>query len=228
VGLARGRELWIDARRMTAPLRTDVHPGIRTIELRGPSAREEALGLYRALSVVAFASLLLVGRHWDEGKPSQSALLMQATAYQRRFSELAPAEQRLFRQLQEGLTEVENARPALPDWPPPQALADQGIPPFAADPLVPGMQWTLHRMGPTTVYLGMPAAPGKPAWLMHLQESADPPDTPQDETHHKLSTGLVLHVSLWELEGGRVDAAAEATLERPYLGNWKQILSKEN
>jgi hypothetical protein len=204
---------------MTAP--------IRTIELRGPSAREEGLGLYRALSVVAFGSLLLIGRHWDEGKGDRGALLMQATAYQRRFADVTPAEQRLVRQLQEGLTEVANARPALPDWPQPAALAEQGIPPFAQDPLSPGLQWSLHRLGTTTVYLGAPAAAGAPAWLIHIQESTDPADTPQDETHHRLTTGLVLHVSLWELADGRVDAS-DAALERPYLGNWKQILSKEN
>jgi hypothetical protein len=200
---------------------------IRVLDLRGPTVREEAVAVFRALMVIAFGALFLIGRGWTDGSGAAPAAQADAPAYQVLFRDLTSPEQRMFRGLQEGLTEAENLRPGLPEWPSPEALASQGIPPFAPDPLAPGMTWSFSRRGPNATYLGATAAAGSPAYLILIQEPApdspgDPPNTPLDETHHRLSTGVILHVSIWEQPAGRVEASP-AILDRPYLGGWRQI-----
>ncbi|MBV8199488.1 MAG: hypothetical protein JOZ15_02585 [Acidobacteria bacterium] len=130
--------------------------------------------------------------------------------YQRLFRTLDGEDQRLFREMQEGLLEAENVRSSSRRWPAPAALAAQGVPPFADAPGRGGRRlyrWQLRQRGPIVNYLGLPADARDPALLLLVQE----PD-PQalaagqgagtlaqatDEVHHRLADGTLLHVSTW-------------------------------
>src|SRR5579863_4854269 len=150
--------------------------------------------------------------------------------YQRLFRTLGGEDQRLFRELQEGLIEAENARSAARSWPAPAALAAQGIPPFADVPARGGRRryrWELRQEGLIVNYLGVPADRRDPAFLLLVQEPD--PQVPAaggaspagggmpasgaaagsgtslaaqatDEIHHRLADGPLLHVSTWMRE----------------------------
>lgn len=93
--------------------------------------------------------------------------------YQMLFRTLGGDDQRLFRELQEGLLEAENARSSTRRWPAPAELAAQGIPPFADAAGRGGRhsyQWQLRQEGPIVNYLGMPADRRDPAFLLLVQE----------------------------------------------------------
>jgi hypothetical protein len=146
--------------------------------------------------------------------------------YQRLFRTLGGEDQRLFRELHEGLLEAENVRSSARRWPAPAALAAQGVPPFADAPGRGGRRiyrWQLRQEGPTVNYLGLPADARDPALLLLVQEPdprlpAGGPVSPADagappggvgpaaggvlsqatdEVHHRLADGTLLHVSIW-------------------------------
>lgn len=135
-------------------------------------------------------------------------------------------EQRMFRELQEGLLEAENARARSGAWPSVTALADEGIPPFARDPTAKGARYTWHvvRAGMSVNYIGIPDQPDALAWLLLIQEptpGAPPDQAKDDEEHHRLSDGTVLHVSTWNHpEGGRVEPRF---VRVPQAEGWMQL-----
>jgi hypothetical protein len=93
--------------------------------------------------------------------------------YQRLFRGLGSDDQRLFRELQEGLLEAENVRAATRHWPAPGTLAARGIPPFADAAGRGGRRlyrWQLRQEGPVVNYLGLPADRRDPACLLLMQE----------------------------------------------------------
>jgi len=194
-------------------------PSVRTVEIRGPGARGENQMVLRACALVAVVGLLVIARTGPAGSSAEGL-----APYQLRFSELAPAEQRIAREMREGLTEAEAVRASTRTWPTVEALAGEGIPPFAADPLAPGLHWSLARNGGTLNYLGVTAG-GGPSYLIVIQEPApgagDPPDTPPDEIHRKLSDGTILHVYNCIREGAPPSSSVTAT---PWLEGWKQLV----
>jgi hypothetical protein len=93
--------------------------------------------------------------------------------YQRLFRGLGGEDQRLFRELQEGLLEAENVRSSTRRWPAPGTLADRGVPPFADAAGRGGRRfyrWQLRQEGPIVNYLGVPADRRDPAFLLLVQE----------------------------------------------------------
>jgi hypothetical protein len=93
--------------------------------------------------------------------------------YQRLFRGLGSDDQRLFRELQEGLLEAENVRASTRRWPAPGVLAARGIPPFADGAGRGGRRlyrWQLRQEGPIVNYLGLPADRRDPACLLLVQE----------------------------------------------------------
>lgn len=196
----------------------------RTVEIVGPSRRGEGARVLQAAAAIAVVALLIVGRGGGARSPAEAAGL---APYQLLFAELAPAEQRLVRQLQEGMAEQELVRGSGKPWPTPEALADEGVPPFAADPLGPKLTWVLQREGGSVDYLGLSPDPSGPAYLLlylepELGVPGDPPETPVDETHHRLRNGMMIHASLWVRPTSPPRTSAAIT--RPFLEGWKQIL----
>ena len=93
--------------------------------------------------------------------------------YQRLFRGLGGEDQRLFRELQEGLLEAENVRSSTRRWPAPGTLAGRGVPPFADAAGRGGRRfyrWQLRQEGPIVNYLGVPADRRDPAFLLLVQE----------------------------------------------------------
>jgi hypothetical protein len=148
--------------------------------------------------------------------------------FQALVQDRAPAEQRMFRELQEGLLESEARRSANGTWPDVAALMGDGIPPFAPDPTVKGprLAWDLIQSGPSVNYLGRPAQAGAPGWLVLVQEPDPgvPPDQSfEDEEHHRLATGAMLHVSIWiHAEGSRV---TKRIIRAPQAEGWTELFA---
>jgi hypothetical protein len=191
---------------------------VRTVDVRGPDARGEGARVLQASALVAMGALLLIARAGAPGKASAAL-----APYQLRIAELSPPEQRLARELREGLTEAEAVRDRTGAWPSVEALAADGVPPFAPDPLAPGMRWRLLRDGATVNYLGTGA--GSASYLLAIQEplpgAGDPPDTPSDEVHHRLRDGTILHVFSCIREG---PPPSEQVTAEPWLAGWKQLV----
>jgi hypothetical protein len=160
-------------------------PAVRTVEIAPPSARAETWNVLRVAALIVLAAWIYIA---DTAAPTGSA----ATAgrlggerdggggeardlmpYQRLFRTLGGDDQRLFRELQEGLLEAENARSSTRRWPAPAALAEQGIPPFADAAGRGGRRsyrWQLRQEGPVVNYLGIPADRRDPELLLLVQE----------------------------------------------------------
>jgi hypothetical protein len=137
-----------------------------------------------------------------------------------------PSDQRMFRELQEGLLEAEASRSMTGEWPAVESLAADGIPPFAPDPTAKqaSYRWMLVRGGSYLNYLGLPDRSGAAAWVLVVQEPEPgvPPDQNfEDEEHHRLLDGTMLHVSTWmHTEGNTVP---ERLIRVPQTEGWTQV-----
>lgn len=195
----------------------------RSITVRALSPQAELLVVVRAAMVIAVGVWLYVAVMTGVGgnAPRQRNLL----PFQKLIADRAPAEQRMFRELQEGLLEAEAARSSANAWPTPQALGESGIPPFAADPTQrSSYAWTLVRSGTFVNYQGIPRDATLPAWLVFVQEPEPgvPPDqTYEDEEHHRLANGTMLHVSTWLHSNG--GATAPRLVRMPQAEGWTQL-----
>jgi len=196
-----------------------------------PSASGEGRLVFQAMGAIVFGALLIVGLHGDLG--ADRASRPDLAPFQTLFRDAAPTVQRLFREMQEGLTEAERVRAASGEWPSVASLAVQGIPPFARTN--PAYAWRLFRDGLYVGYVGTPIAgagptPGTvaPDVLALILEPAPgyqetiPPGAPPDETHQRLADGTLLHVTVWYRAGG--PPLDDAALTRPFAAGWTQVL----
>jgi hypothetical protein len=212
------------------------HPGgaaprIRSMEITPPSGRREAANVLRVAAVILIVTwVYLADRAVPRARNAAgvSGAGTDLAPFQKLFPDLDPRGQRMFRALHEGLLEAENIRSATGTWPTTAVLAQGGIPPFAADPIADREKyaWTFRHEGIFVNYLGRPAAPGLPAFLLLIQEPTPgaPPDrTPNDEQHHRLTNGDVLHVSVWtHTDGAKI---ADGILSLPQTSGWTQLLA---
>jgi hypothetical protein len=225
---------------------------VRGVEIRPPSARAETWNVLRVAALIVLATWIYLADTAAPRRGADAGALLAASAgaaggvgavagggaetrdlmpYQRLFRTLGGEDQRLFRELQEGLLETENVRSSTRRWPAPAALASQGIPPFAGGPARGGRRryrWELRQEGLYVNYLGLPADRRDPAFLLLVQEpdpQAPAAASPNDEVHHRLTDGSVLHVSTWMRPpgAGAAGAGGEVIVE-PYLQGWTQLL----
>ncbi len=175
-------------------------PTLRTVDVRPPSVRHE-LGLvlrFTARILCCAAGLLILDRAAVPRTPGAGRLDLD----QRAFADLPAPEQRMFRQIQEGIAEAERVRSTTGRWPQPAALAADGIPPFAPDPLDrAGHSWALVQEATEINYVGVAKSTQGPGFVVHIVEP-DPgipvdPRIQPDEVHHRLSDGTLLHVMIW-------------------------------
>src|SRR5262249_35767615 len=141
-------------------------------------------------------------------------------------------DQRMFRELREGLLEAERIRAVSRTWPEAARLAEDGIPPFATDPTRKDVayRWTTFVQNGTVTYLGIPSVSTAPAWLLVIiePEAGAPPDpAPNDETHHRLPDGTTLHVSIWHVEENRRRSGL-AAVQLPQNEGWTQLMVGNN
>jgi hypothetical protein len=200
-----------------------------TVEITPPSARREAANVLRMAAVILLVTWVYLANTAAPGARRAGAVgATDPAPFQKLFPDLDPRQQRMFRSLHEGLLEAENIRSATGAWPTPATLAQGGIPPFAADPIADREKyaWTFRHEGILVNYLGRPAAPRLPAFLLLIQEPTPgaPPDrTPNDEQHHRLVNGDVLHVSVWmHADGAKL---GDDLLGLPQTSGWTQLLA---
>jgi hypothetical protein len=179
---------------------------MRDVEISALSARDELVTVVRAgMAITAAVWLYLANNPF----PQAGGGLMQRNLlpFQKTVATLPSDDQRMFRELQVALLEAERLRSADATWPEPSRLAGDGIEPFAPNLAAKGSayDWSLVRNGYYVNYIGTPKSPGAPAWLLVVQEPdpAAPPDVFQDDQeHHRLIDGTILHVSIWSHADG--------------------------
>jgi hypothetical protein len=196
--------------------------GIGPQEVQPLSARAELLILVRAaMAIVAGVFVYVATTVGGGASPSERNLM----PFQKLIADRPFDEQRMFRELQEGLLEAEAIRSTENAWPTTSALADAGIPPFAADPTRRrAYDWRLNRNGTLVNYLGLPKDHDGPAWLIVVLEPEPgvPPDQPfEDQEHHRLLSGAMLHVATWVHPNGR--AIADRIVRMPQTEGWIQL-----
>ena len=177
-----------------------------TVEIRPPSVRAETINVIKAAAAIVFVVTAYIFRP-TFGAPSADLQSRQSQIgllpYQKLIRDAPPNEQRIFRELQEGVLEAERIRAQTGHWPDVATLSTEGIPPFAPDPTQKvTYKWTSVRQDWATNYLGVPSDASQPAWVLVILEPepgapADP--APNDETHHRLPDGKTLHVSIWTM-----------------------------
>ena len=136
--------------------------------------------------------------------------------YQTLARTLVSSEQAMFADLQKRIADLESRRAATGRWPEASAAASDA--PY---------EWSTAREGFFVNYLARPTTDASAsAWLIVIQEPdpQSPPDTaPNDETHHRLPDGTVLHVTIWSHRyGGQI---ANAFVRQPETSGWTQILT---
>jgi hypothetical protein len=191
-------------------------------EVRSPgrsgSSRERTSILLLAALIVGGIGIYLALRVSGNGADSQKDLL----PYQVLARTLPEGEQQTFAAIRRGLPDAEAERGRLGQWPEPSVLAGRGIAPFAG--ATTALRWQHFLQGKTVDYLGIPADPASPAWLLVVQEPEPnmPPDpAPLDDEHHRLPDGTTMHVYLWMHQyGGRV---TPAFIAQPQAQGWTQV-----
>jgi hypothetical protein len=174
----------------------------RVVVLSPPSARAETWAVLRALFHIAYWSALVVSAQ-AHASGGASEARPEASPFERRFQDLPPPDQRLYRSLQEGVVEAERLRSATGRWPTVAALAEGGVPPFAPDPLDPARYaWRRVETGTKVDYVGTPAPGSGREAIFAVIVEPDPGSPPEplatpDEIHHRLDDGTMIHVTVW-------------------------------
>ena len=152
--------------------------------------------------------------------------------YQKFARELPSSEQHTFRALQQALLAAERSRASTGLWPEPAAVVANGVSDgaeqFVTDADNHGLasEWRLVQKGLFTNYLGVPAEPATPDWLVFIQEpdpNGAPDRAPNDEEHHRLPDGTVLHVSVWRRH--LTSPVSGDLIVQPQLTGWTEIVS---
>ena len=202
----------------------------RTDQILPPSVRAESLNVLKAAAAIVVLVAAYLFRPAMFGGASDTAASSRPSdllPFQSLVRDAPSTDQRMFRELQEGLLEAERVRARTGRWPEAAVLAADGIPPFAADPTRKGgYRWSTLSQGTVINYVGIPTTASAPAWLLAIiePEAGAPPDpAPNDETHHRLPDGTTLHVSIWQVpESARRSGFAAVAL--PQNEGWMQLL----
>jgi uncharacterized protein DUF6162 len=199
---------------------------IRTVEVLPPSAHGETRLVLRAAATVLFGALFVIGLHSGNGGPEDGVRTGDLLPFQVLFRDASAPIQRMYREMQEGVLEAENARAATKQWPEVETLEAEGIPPFAL--ASPSYRWRLVRDGVFVNYVGMPAPTSDgPAFLALIQEPdpgyVDTAPAAPDEVHHRLTDGTLLHVSIW-FRPAAPAGPADRVLTQPSATGWTQVL----
>jgi hypothetical protein len=207
-----------------------------TAQIHPPSVRTETINVIKAAAaiVVIVAAYIFrpsFGTSRSASQDLQSRQSYGLLPYQKLIRDAPSEDQRVFRELQEGLLEAERIRAQTGHWPDVSTLEAEGIPPFALDPTRKiAYKWTSVRQDWATNYLGVPPDASQPAWVLVILEPepgapADP--APNDETHHRLPDGTTLHVSIWNLPEGK-RRSGFAALRLPQNEGWTNWLVGSN
>jgi hypothetical protein len=199
-------------------------PGVpRVIQASGNRERSIIIVLAVAVALVVALYLGLRSSVVDTG---ESGSLLP---YQMLVRDLVQSDQLVFNYLRQGLQEAEAGRSGTGRWPEPDLLRSLSSDTTRGDVSTPPFSYTWARTQKNIVvnYLGLPRGDvSAAAWLIRIQEPDPlvPTDkAPNDEEHHRLADGTVLHVSIWTHRfGGQVPPDF---LVRPETAGWTQLLT---
>lgn len=178
-----------------------------------------------AFHIVFWSALVVSAETHDAG---QAASASAPSPFERRLTELAPEDQRLYRAIREGVLEAERRRSATGRWPSAADLAREGVPPFAPDPIDRArFTWAFARTGTAVNYVGTPSAGAARESFIVIVAEPDPGTAPDpnaqiDEVHHRLADGSMIHVTIWM--GPPVDPSSRAVSVLAPDQGYKQIL----
>ncbi len=180
----------------------------------GSQSRERIGVLALATLIVVTVSVYLALRSSALESTGGAGNLMP---YQTLARDLVSSDQTMFTDLQQTLIKAEGERAAANRWPDAASLGPAGSSPYG---------WMSARQGFFVNYLAKPSGdPSATAWLLLIQEPdplATPDPAPNDETHHRLPDGTVLHVGIWMHRfGGQVPPDF---VRQPEVAGWTQVL----
>jgi hypothetical protein len=138
---------------------------IRTVEVLPASVTDEASWVFLAAAFIVLGMIYVFAfeRYGWRGAAPAGSSARALLPFQVLFRDLPPAEQRTFREMQEGGGEAVRLRAASGSWPSIDSLAAAGVPPFARDVLdKAGFRWSRQRDGLIVNYLGIPSASRNP------------------------------------------------------------------
>ena len=184
---------------------------------------------------LAVGVLLLIGVYFAfrSGESDRGVLY----PYQMLARDLVGADQTMFGALKQSLLDAEAVRASTGRWPEAGAVASlpAAMPSQEAGRTsgevaassTPMFAWRRQAQGVITHYVGVPGSDSAgAAWMIAIREPEPgvPTDTaPNDEEHHRLPDGTVLHVSIWTHRfGAQLD---QAFLAQPENGGWTQVLT---
>lgn len=197
----------------------------RTIDVTPPRHRAETVNVLRAMFLVAFWSVVVLHVQAVSHRGAAGEAEAADPPFVARFGSLEAGAQRTYRAFQEGIVEAERARARRGAWPTAAELADELIPPFAADPLdQAGYVWRSAIEGTTVNYVGTPNDTAAPTFVAILVEpdrgAPKDPNAKVDEVHHDVD-GVIVHVSTFV---GTGEAPRDAVPALNLNEGWKQIL----
>ena len=173
--------------------------------------RRERTGVFALAGLISTVVALYLAINMTTGGNESSRGLLP---YQALASTLPEPDQQLHRALRESLVAAEAGRARTSRWPDISSLSLPG----------PDYQWTRFERGVVTNYLGRPADPSRPAWLLEIQEPEPgmaPDPAPNDEQHHRLPDGTTLHIYVWTHRlGGQVPVDF---VPQPQSTGWSEI-----
>ena len=199
---------------------------LRTVDVLPPSGRDEGTWAFFGAMFILLCAIYAVAFERG-GKVSGAAATGPAVlAYQVLFRDLPGPEQRIFRAMQEGALEAIAVRGSGKPWPSVEALAGDGVAPFAPDPLDrTGLGWTLRHDELLYQYIGTPSDARAPSFMIFALEPE--PTTGEkavpgvvDEEHQLLPDGTLLHVTYWKRIGASMP---QSMVFDPALEGWTQI-----
>ena len=180
----------------------------------GPASRERFGVLGLAALIVTMVGVYLALRSSPIDGAGSGALL----PYQTLVRNLVSSDQATFGDLQKNLIEIETARARTGHWP------EKGEPQGPASRS--SYTWIGSREGLFLNYLAIPAGDvSAAAWLLVIQEpdpAAVPDSAQNDEEHHRLPDGTVLHVSIWMHRFG--EQVPLEFVRQPQATGWVQVL----
>jgi len=203
-------------------------PAIRTVRVPSSTTEDETGWVFLTAAFICLLVIYVLAFQVYEGP--RSVTRGGTLPFQVLFRDLPSGEQRIFREMQEGLAEALRIRTTSGAWPAVGELATLGTPPFAADPLDrSGLQWTQRLDGLRIEYVGIPSTGmAVPAFLIQIVEPEPvggerANSSVADEEHQPLPDGTLLHVTYWK----RVPpSVSNGLINDPALEGWKQIRVK--
>lgn len=198
---------------------------MRTVEVESPGGGDEAVWVFLTAGFVCLCVIYVLIFQLYGGPKTQT--LDTGLPYQVLFRDLPGAQQRIFRQMQEGTNEALRIRATTGNWPMVEDLVADDIPPFAPDVLDrSALRWERRADGLTTGYFGVPSRDDvAPAYLILIAEpppggGEQPAPAVVDEEHQLLPDGTLIHATYWTRSGTAPPTGIPAD---PALQGWQQI-----